>query len=67
MVEWMKKRLESIGATTELADVGMQTLPGGKQIPLPNVLLATLGNVIIFNFYLFPTGYIINKSKFMMD
>lgn len=45
MIEWMKKRLESIGATTELADVGMQTLPGGKQIPLPNVLLGTLGNV----------------------
>lgn len=51
MVEWMKKRLESIGATTELADVGMQTLPGGKQIPLPNVLLATLGNVNIFYFF----------------
>lgn len=50
MVEWMKKRLESIGATTELADVGMQTLPNGKQIPLPNVLLATLGNVNIHFF-----------------
>lgn len=61
MIEWMKKRLESIGATTELADVGMQTLPGGKQIPLPNVLLGTLGNVnkLIF---LVSNCYIINQN-----
>lgn len=53
MVEWMKIRLESIGATTELADVGIQTLSSGKQIPLPNVLLATLGNVNIIFFFLY--------------
>lgn len=45
MVEWTAKRLEALGATYELADIGKQTLPGGKVIPLPKVLLAQLGNV----------------------
>lgn len=65
-MEWMKKRLESIGATTELVDIGMQKLPSGKEIPLPNVLFGTLGNVnTTFFFLLFPT--VVNKSEIMMD
>ncbi|XP_055688198.1 cytosolic non-specific dipeptidase [Lutzomyia longipalpis] len=44
MVHWTKKKLEDLGATVELADVGKQTLPDGSQIPLPEVILASLGN-----------------------
>jgi len=43
MVEWTADRLRSLGAETELADVGQQTLPNGQIIPLPKVLLGTLG------------------------
>lgn len=39
------QKLENLGATVELADVGKQTLPDGKEIPLPEVILASLGNV----------------------
>jgi len=44
MVEWTKVRLEKLGASCELKDVGMQTLPDGKQIPLPPVLFGQLGS-----------------------
>lgn len=44
MVEWTSKRLKSLDATVELRDVGTQELPGGKKIPLPPVLFATLGS-----------------------
>ncbi|CAL7935327.1 unnamed protein product [Xylocopa violacea] len=43
MMKWAEIRLKNLGVTTELADVGKQTLPDGKQIPLPPVLLGTLG------------------------
>ncbi|EDV59873.1 cytosolic non-specific dipeptidase [Drosophila erecta] len=43
MVKWTADRLRSLGAETELADVGQETLPNGQIIPLPNVLLGTLG------------------------
>ncbi len=33
-----------MGGTTELCDVGMQTLPDGSKIPLPPVILGVLGN-----------------------
>ena len=35
--------LEDLGTTTELVDVGKQTLPDGQEIPLPPVLLGQLG------------------------
>ncbi|XP_012144033.1 cytosolic non-specific dipeptidase 2 [Megachile rotundata] len=44
MVKWVEIRLKNLGATTELADAGMQTLPDGTQIPLPPILLGTLGS-----------------------
>ncbi|CAD6198370.1 unnamed protein product [Caenorhabditis auriculariae] len=42
MVHWMKAKLEEIGATCSLQDLGNQTLEG-KEIPLPPVLFGTLG------------------------
>lgn len=45
MVKWTANRLKALGATVELADVGTQTLPDGKKLPLPKVILAQLGNV----------------------
>ncbi|KHN77499.1 Cytosolic non-specific dipeptidase [Toxocara canis] len=44
MMEWTKKHLEAVGAKVELADIGMQTLPNGKDIKLPTVLFGVLGN-----------------------
>ncbi|XP_005177133.1 cytosolic non-specific dipeptidase [Musca domestica] len=43
MVEWTADKLKALGAEIELADIGQQTLVGGKKIPLPNVILADLG------------------------
>ncbi|KAJ8298794.1 hypothetical protein KUTeg_022854 [Tegillarca granosa] len=43
MVQWTAKKLEELGATVELADIGMQKLPDGTQLPLPPILLADLG------------------------
>ncbi|KAL5006917.1 hypothetical protein ScPMuIL_015723 [Solemya velum] len=43
MVEWTAKRLEALGATYELVDIGDQTLPDGTKLPLPPVLLGHLG------------------------
>lgn len=43
MVQWTAKKLEELGATIELADIGMQTLPDDTEIPLPPILLADLG------------------------
>ncbi|KAL7635432.1 UNVERIFIED_CONTAM: hypothetical protein RMT77_014501 [Armadillidium vulgare] len=44
MIQWAKKRLEDLGASCTLNDVGKQTLPDGRQIPLPSVLFGQLGN-----------------------
>ncbi|XP_055538804.1 cytosolic non-specific dipeptidase [Wyeomyia smithii] len=44
MVNWVADRLRTLGATVELADVGKQTLPDGRVIDLPNVILGSLGN-----------------------
>lgn len=44
MVEWTKIKLEALGASCDLHDVGTQTLPDGKIIPLPPVLTGQLGN-----------------------
>lgn len=45
MVEWTAEKLKLLGTTIELADVGTQTLPDGKILPLPKVILGILGNV----------------------
>lgn len=45
MVKWTEAKLKELGTETKLADVGVQTLPDGKNIPLPKVLLGTLGKV----------------------
>ncbi|XP_077968652.1 cytosolic non-specific dipeptidase-like [Styela clava] len=39
VADWIKK----IGGNVELADVGMQTLPDGSEIPLPPIILGNLG------------------------
>lgn len=44
MMQWVETRLKELGSTTELVDIGTQTLPDGKVIPLPPALMATLGN-----------------------
>lgn len=44
MVEWTKTELEKLGATCELEELGDQTLPDGSKLPLPPILLGTLGN-----------------------
>ncbi|KAJ0181166.1 hypothetical protein K1T71_003251 [Dendrolimus kikuchii] len=43
MVEWTRDKLKEVGATTELRDVGFQTIDG-KEIKLPPVLVGVLGN-----------------------
>lgn len=45
MVHWTAQKLKKIGATVELADIGKQTLHDGRILPLPQVILGTLGNV----------------------
>ncbi|XP_078073260.1 cytosolic non-specific dipeptidase-like [Mustelus asterias] len=44
MVEFVGKEIERLGGSVELADIGQQTLPDGTKIPLPPIILATLGN-----------------------
>ena len=44
MVKWMGSELEKCGATIEYCDVGEQTLPDGKKIQLPPVLMGHLGS-----------------------
>lgn len=44
MVEWVAEKLKTLGTNVELRDVGMQDLEDGRKIPLPPVLLGTLGN-----------------------
>lgn len=44
MVRWTAKRLEGLGVDVSIRDVGEQKLFDGRKIPLPPVILATLGN-----------------------
>ncbi|XP_032691198.1 cytosolic non-specific dipeptidase [Odontomachus brunneus] len=44
MMKWAEVKLKSLKATTELVDIGKQPLPNGTEIPLPPVLLGTLGS-----------------------
>lgn len=45
MMDWCQKKLEALGSTIEQVDIGFQTLPDGKELKLPNVILGSLGNV----------------------
>lgn len=49
MVCWTEDKLKQLGAETKRVDIGKQTLPTGEEIPLPKVLLGTLGKVSLFN------------------
>lgn len=42
--EWTLNQLRSLGATGELVEIGMQTLPDGSQIELPPLVIGNLGN-----------------------
>lgn len=44
MMQWAEKKLIELGSTTELVPIGDQTLPDGKKIPLPPILLGNLGS-----------------------
>ncbi|XP_036371539.1 cytosolic non-specific dipeptidase-like [Megalops cyprinoides] len=44
MMEVAAKDLEKLGATVELADIGKQKLPSGKEILLPPIVLGQLGS-----------------------
>ncbi|XP_078254777.1 cytosolic non-specific dipeptidase [Rhinoraja longicauda] len=44
MVKFVGKEIEKLGCSVELTDNGQQKLPDGTEIPLPPILLATLGN-----------------------
>ncbi|CAG5132196.1 unnamed protein product, partial [Candidula unifasciata] len=43
MIEWAGALLSKLGGSFEYADLGEQTLPDGTKIPLPPVLLGSLG------------------------
>lgn len=43
MVHWAGDRLKKLGAEVEYVSVGMQELPNGTKIPLPPVLMGSLG------------------------
>lgn len=45
MVDWTVAKLKALGTQVELADLGTQTLPDGRTIPLPKAILGSLGNV----------------------
>uniref|UniRef100_A0AAY4EKA5 Cytosolic non-specific dipeptidase n=1 Tax=Denticeps clupeoides TaxID=299321 RepID=A0AAY4EKA5_9TELE len=44
MIEMAAKDIERLGGTVELVDIGMQKLHSGEEIPLPPIILGTLGS-----------------------
>lgn len=44
MIDWAQKKMEALGVTCEQVDIGMQTLPDGSKLKLPNVVMGTYGN-----------------------
>lgn len=52
-VNWTAEKLRKLGVEVELADIGIQTLRGGREIPLPKVILGTLGTVSTFDLFFF--------------
>lgn len=57
MVHWMQNKLKEVGASTELRDVGYQTIDG-KEIKLPPVLVGVLGNVSIICYSIIEGTYV---------
>lgn len=45
MINWTADKLRALGVQLELADLGKQTLHDGSVLPLPKVILGTLGTV----------------------
>jgi nonspecific dipeptidase len=45
MMDWAQKRMDALNIKTEQVEIGMQTLPDGTTLKLPNVVMGTLGNV----------------------
>jgi nonspecific dipeptidase len=43
MIKWAEAQFKQLGASTELADLGNEMSRNGKEIPLPPVLLGSLG------------------------
>lgn len=44
MMQWAENKFQQVGAKTELIDLGIQTLPSGKELLLPPALLGSIGN-----------------------
>ncbi|XP_034456124.1 LOW QUALITY PROTEIN: cytosolic non-specific dipeptidase-like [Hippoglossus hippoglossus] len=44
MMEMAAKEIKRLGGEVEMVDIGKQTLPSGKEIPLPPVILGHLGS-----------------------
>lgn len=44
MVNWFADQLKAEGASIELADLGTQTLTDGQKLPLPPIILGSLGS-----------------------
>jgi nonspecific dipeptidase len=50
MIDWTEKRLKKLGVETQQYEIGKQTLPDGKHLKLPNVILGDFGNVKLIIF-----------------
>ncbi|KAG5667174.1 hypothetical protein PVAND_015169 [Polypedilum vanderplanki] len=44
MIDFAQKKMEALGIKCEQVDIGMQTLPDGTTLKLPNVVMGVLGN-----------------------
>lgn len=51
MVHWTADKLKELGATVELADVGLETIYDGCPLALPEIILGSLGSVCNANKY----------------
>lgn len=45
MIQWTSDKLKALGVQVEIVDIGTEKLPNGQDLPLPNVILGSLGNV----------------------
>lgn len=43
-MDWAEAKLKTLGVETEQIDIGMQTLPDGTKLKLPNVIFGKLGS-----------------------
>uniref|UniRef100_A0A8D0CS64 Cytosolic non-specific dipeptidase n=1 Tax=Sander lucioperca TaxID=283035 RepID=A0A8D0CS64_SANLU len=44
MMEMAAQDIKNLGGTVEMVDIGKQTLPSGEEIPLPPIILGSLGS-----------------------